>query len=178
MSRIGRKEILMPKETKATINKSNILIKGPKGELSYKISQCIHVEQLENKIILTKKNNNKKTQALHGLSRSIVNNMLIGVSNGFEKKLIINGVGYRSQIENKKLVLYLGYSHPVYIEPPENIVITVENNINISVRGIDKGIVGQMAARIRAIRPPEPYKGKGIKYINEKILRKVGKSGK
>nr|QCI07531.1 ribosomal protein L6 [Malaconema sp.] len=178
MSRIGKKEIIIPQNTKAKINKSSIIIQGPKGELSHKISTKIQVEQIDNKLKLSKKDSDKKTQAIYGLSRSIINNMVIGVSHGFEKKLIINGIGYRSQVENNQLILYLGYSHPVYIDSPKNINIKVENNTNISVFGIDKEIVGQVAAKIRSIRPPEPYKGKGIKYLNENIIRKIGKSGK
>nr|YP_009295275.1 50S ribosomal protein L6 [Dasya binghamiae]AOH77287.1 50S ribosomal protein L6 [Dasya binghamiae] len=178
MSRIGRKEIIIPQNIKADIENEIISINGPKGELSYKLSNSIQIEKIKNKLKLTKKYNDKKTQAVYGLSRSIINNMVIGVSQGFEKKLSIHGVGYRSQMEGKKLVLYVGYSHPVYINPPQDIQIEVENNINISIKGIDKETVGQIAAKIRSIRPPEPYKGKGIKYINENIKRKIGKAGK
>nr|YP_009332661.1 50S ribosomal protein L6 [Membranoptera weeksiae]AHZ94675.1 50S ribosomal protein L6 [Membranoptera weeksiae] len=178
MSRIGKKLITIPNNVKANINNSIILINGPKGELSYNISKLIKVEKIEDKLKLTKNDNDKKAQAIHGLSRSIINNMVIGVSKGFEKKLVINGVGYRSQMEGKNLILHVGYSHPVNIKPPEEIQIKVENSTNISITGIDKEIVGQIAAKIRSIRPPEPYKGKGIKYINENIKRKIGKAGK
>jgi len=178
MSRIGKKEIIIPQNIKALIDNSLISIKGPKGNLSYKVSNLIQIHYIDNKIKLTKKINSKTAQAIHGLSRSIINNMVIGVSNGFEKKLLIQGVGYRSQIEGKTLILNVGYSHPVRIEPPKDIEIKVENNVNISVCGINKELVGQIAAKIRAIRPPEPYKGKGIKYLEENIRRKVGKAGK
>nr|QCI04657.1 ribosomal protein L6 [Apoglossum ruscifolium] len=178
MSRIGKKEIIIPENIETNINNTNISIKGPKGKLLYNISNSIHIEKIENKLKLTKKYNDKKTQAIYGLSRSIINNMVKGVSEGFEKKLIINGVGYRSYIENNILILHLGYSHPIYINPPEGIKIHVENNTNISIIGIDKEIVGQIAAKIRSMRPPEPYKGKGIKYIDEIIKRKIGKAGK
>nr|YP_009396045.1 ribosomal protein L6 [Dasya naccarioides]ARW65231.1 ribosomal protein L6 [Dasya naccarioides] len=178
MSRIGKKEIIIPKSIKVEIKKSTISVDGPKGKLSYKLLRCINIKKIDDKLILSKNYNDKKTQAIHGLSRSIINNMVIGVSEGFEKKLLISGVGYRSQLEGKKLVLNVGYSHPVYIHPPEGISIKVENNVNILIEGINKETVGQIAATIREVRPPEPYKGKGIKYIDEKIKRKIGKAGK
>nr|QCI04804.1 ribosomal protein L6 [Bornetia secundiflora] len=178
MSRIGKKEIHLPKEIHAIINKSHIAIKGPKGELNYQMSELINVDKNNNTIILSKKDNTKKAQAIHGLSRSIINNMVIGVSIGFKKKLVIEGVGYRSQLEGKNLILNVGYSHPVKIEPPKDIKITVDNNTNILITGINKETVGQIAATIRSIRPPEPYKGKGIRYADEIIRRKVGKAGK
>nr|YP_009397287.1 ribosomal protein L6 [Thuretia quercifolia]ARW66473.1 ribosomal protein L6 [Thuretia quercifolia] len=178
MSRIGKKEIIIPENIRTYIDNSIILIDGPKGKLSYIISNLIKIEKINNKLKLTKIENTKKAQAIYGLSRSIINNMIIGVSQGFEKKLLIQGVGYRCQMEGKILILNVGYSHTVRIEPPEHINIEVENNTNISVIGIDKEKVGQIAAKIRSIRPPEPYKGKGIKYLEEKIKRKIGKAGK
>ena len=180
MSRIGKKIIVLPPEINANIENSFIIISGPKGELKHKISSQIKVDlNKENKTIHIKKlDNTKKAQALHGLHRSIINNMVIGVSKGFEKKLIINGVGYRSQNEGNNLILNVGYSHPINIKPPNDIHIQVENNVNITVSGINKETVGQIAAKIRATRPPEPYKGKGIRYANEIIRRKVGKAGK
>lgn len=178
MSRIGKKEIVIPNNITVNIKDSKVFVNGPKGELSYKLLESIDIKKIENKLTLYKNHNDKKTQAIHGLSRSIINNMVIGVSEGFEKKLIISGVGYRSHVEGKKLVLNVGYSHPVYIQPPEGINIKVENNVNILITGINKETVGQTAATIRSVRPPEPYKGKGIKYINEKIKRKIGKAGK
>ena len=180
MSRIGKKIIVLPPEINAKIENSLIVISGPKGELKQQISPQIEVDlnNSEKTIHIKKLNNTKKAQALHGLYRSIINNMVIGVSQGFEKKLIINGVGYRSQNEGKNLILNVGYSHPINIQPPNDIHIKVENNINITVSGINKETVGQVAAKIRATRPPEPYKGKGIRYANETIRRKVGKAGK
>nr|YP_010171015.1 ribosomal protein L6 [Chondria tumulosa]QSD57156.1 ribosomal protein L6 [Chondria tumulosa] len=178
MSRIGKKEIIIPNNTKIEINQLSIQIKGQKGQLFYKLPESIKIIKENNKIKVIKKSNAKKVKQLHGLSRSIINNMIIGVSKGFEKKLIIQGVGYRSQIEDKKLILNVGYSHPVIIKPPDTINIKVENNTIITVSGIDKGTVGQISATIRNIKPPEPYKGKGIKYENETIRRKVGKAGK
>nr|YP_010850679.1 ribosomal protein L6 [Lophurella hookeriana]WGH13389.1 ribosomal protein L6 [Lophurella hookeriana] len=178
MSRIGKKEIIIPDNILVTLNNCQILVKGIKGELSYNISELIEIEATKNRIKLTKKNHTQKAQAIHGLSRSIINNMIIGVSKGFEKKLIIQGVGYRSQMEGKNLILNMGYSHPVKIEPPQDINIKVENNTNIFISGINKETVGQIAATIRSVRPPEPYKGKGIRYENEVIKRKVGKAGK
>nr|QCI04428.1 ribosomal protein L6 [Antithamnion hubbsii] len=180
MSRIGKKIILLPKEITATIDNSTIHIKGPKGELSQQISKLIAIDlnSQEGTIKLIRKDNTKKCQALHGLYRSLINNMVIGVSKGFQKKLTIQGVGYRSQTEGKNLILNVGYSHPVNIIPPNNISIKVENNTNLTISGINKETVGQIAATIRAIRPPEPYKGKGIRYEDEKVRRKVGKAGK
>lgn len=178
MSRIGKKEIIIPKDVKTHINDTTISVSGVKGKLSYNISQCIQITKNENIITLIKQDNTKKAQAIYGLSRSIVNNMIIGVSKGFTKQLIIQGVGYRSQMEGSVLILNVGYSHPVKIKPPNNINIKVENSTNIFISGINKELVGQIAAKIRSVRPPEPYKGKGIKYSNEYIRRKVGKAGK
>nr|QCI08545.1 ribosomal protein L6 [Spermothamnion repens] len=178
MSRIGKKEIELPQEIDVTINKSEILVKGPKGNLYYEISNLIKIIKTDTTIQLITKEESKNARAIHGLSRSIINNMIIGVSTGFEKQLVIEGVGYRSQLEGKNLILNVGYSHPVKIKPPSDIAIKVDNNINISIIGINKEKVGEIAAKIRSIRPPEPYKGKGIRYINEKIRRKVGKAGK
>nr|YP_009244409.1 ribosomal protein L6 [Gelidium vagum]AMK96651.1 ribosomal protein L6 [Gelidium vagum] len=178
MSRIGKKFINVPEQIKASIDGSNIKIEGPKGKLTCKIPECIKITENHKTILLTKNNNDKKTQALYGLSRTIVNNMVIGVSNGFSKQLEIHGVGYRCQMEDKNLILNVGYSHPITIKPENNISIKVENNNIITIIGIDKEIVGQTAAKIRSIRPPEPYKGKGIRYHKEIINRKVGKAGK
>nr|YP_009398305.1 ribosomal protein L6 [Thaumatella adunca]ARW67491.1 ribosomal protein L6 [Thaumatella adunca] len=178
MSRIGKKEIIIPTNIEVKIHNSEILVKGNKGKLSYNISELIRIEKTDNIIKLYKTCHTQKAQAIYGLSRSIVNNMIIGVSKGFEKKLTIQGVGYRSQMEKKDLILNVGYSHPVRIKPPENINIKVDNNINITISGINKELVGQLAATIRSVRPPEPYKGKGIRYENEVVRRKVGKAGK
>nr|QCI09070.1 ribosomal protein L6 [Inkyuleea mariana] len=178
MSRIGKKIIILPKQIQAEIKDSIILITGPKGKLSYRISKLLKIEKTNNIIALTKNQNNKKSQQLYGLYRTIINNMVLGVSEGFEKKLEIQGVGYRSQMDGKNLILNIGYSHPIIIQPPKDISIKVENSTYIIISGINKELVGQIAAKIRAARPPEPYKGKGIRYCNEHINRKVGKAGK
>nr|YP_009395011.1 ribosomal protein L6 [Polysiphonia stricta]ARW63573.1 ribosomal protein L6 [Polysiphonia stricta] len=178
MSRIGKQEIKIPENTNVIIDQKQIIIKGNKGELSYTLLDSIDVEKEGNRLKILQRSTTQKSQALHGLSRSLINNMIIGVSNGFEKKLIINGVGYRAQMDNRTLILNLGYSHIVRIEPPKSINIIVENNTNICVSGISKEEVGEVAATIRSKRPPEPYKGKGIRYENEIIKRKVGKAGK
>nr|YP_009392532.1 ribosomal protein L6 [Caloglossa monosticha]ARW61094.1 ribosomal protein L6 [Caloglossa monosticha] len=178
MSRIGKKEIIIPNNVKIEIDELKISTEGPNGKLSYSIPKFIVLEHINNRLKVKTTSNEKKIQALYGLYRSIINNMVLGVSQRFEKKLIISGVGYRSYLEGNRLVLNLGYSHPIYIETPENISIEVENNTNILVSGIDKQLVGETAAKIRSMRPPEPYKGKGIKYANESIKRKVGKAGK
>ena len=178
MSRIGKQAIKIPENTHAEVNQSTICIKGPNGELSYQISELIAIKKTNLELNLYKVKENKKSQELYGLSRTIINNMIIGVSQGFNKQLEIQGVGYRAQIEDKSLVLNVGYSHPIIVNPPENIKIKVENNTQIIVSGIDKELVGQIAAKIRSIRPPEPYKGKGIRYLGEKVRKKVGKAGK
>lgn len=178
MSRIGKKEIIIPSDVEIKFHKSHILIKGKKGQLEHQLSELIKIDKLENKLKLSKQDESRKAREIYGLSRSIISNMIIGVSQGFEKKLIIQGVGYRSQIEEKILILNVGYSHTVRIKSPENIEIKVENNTTILVSGINKEIVGQVASKIRSIRPPEPYKGKGIRYEKENVRRKIGKAGK
>ncbi len=178
MSRIGKKEIDVPRNTEIIINESVISIKGNRGEMSYELPKNIQVVHEGSKLLVTKKSHTKENQALHGLSRSIINNMIIGVSLGFTKRLIIQGVGYRAQMNGNNLVLNLGYSHIIEINPTEDIKIEIENNTTIVVSGISKEKVGQIAAKIRSTRPPEPYKGKGIRYENEIVRRKIGKAGK
>nr|YP_009294585.1 ribosomal protein L6 [Asparagopsis taxiformis]AOM66068.1 ribosomal protein L6 [Asparagopsis taxiformis] len=178
MSRIGKKTIVLPDTVNTIINNSVISVQGPKGELSYKLSPLITIKNVNNTLLLQKVNQSKESQIQYGLSRTLVNNMVIGVSQGFNKKLEIQGVGYRAQTDGNNLILNVGYSHPVIINPPEQIFIKVENNTNIIVSGINKELVGQIAAKIRQIRPPEPYKGKGIRYVEEIVKRKVGKAGK
>jgi large subunit ribosomal protein L6 len=182
MSRIGKKCIVLSKKINTEIVHNTITIKGPKGKLSQKIHNLITVS-IDNSneykiLVVTAKDNTKQAQQLHGLSRTLIDNMIVGVSTGFSKKLEIKGVGYRSQMEGRKLILNVGYSHPVVIDPPNEILIQVENNTNIEILGIDKAMVGQLAAKIRSIRPPEPYKGKGIRYQGEMIKKKIGKAGK
>lgn len=178
MSRIGRKTILIPENINIEVNKQTVKIQGPKGQLSYTLSAVIQIEKNKNELKLIKINRSPLSQKIYGLSRTLINNMIIGVSQGFSKKLEIQGVGYRSQMDGQHLVLNVGYSHPVIVKPPSDIEIKVENNTNICVIGINKENVGHMAAKIRNIRPPEPYKGKGIRYVTEVVRRKVGKAGK
>ena len=179
MSRIGKSPILLNKNVNVDINKNHIKIQGPKGQLEHSLPKNITVQHTKDELIIETLNNNKTTKQLHGLSRTIINNMVIGVSTGFKKILEVHGVGYRAQIEKEKhLTLNVGYSHPVQIVAPEGIKIKVENNNIIIVEGMNKAIVGQVSSQIREIRPPEPYKGKGIRYRNETIKKKVGKAGK
>jgi len=174
MSRIGKKPIEIPKGVEVKKEGRSITVKGPKGELSREIREEIKVDIGDDKITLLPQVKTKKTEAFWGLSRSLIFNMVRGVSEGFEKKLEIQGVGYKGKIEQDELVLNLGFSHEIRIKPPEGIKFSVEKNI-ITVSGIDKEKVGQAAAKIRKIRPPDPYKGKGIRYLGEEIRLKVGK---
>lgn len=179
MSRIGKSPIILDQKVNITIKDKNIIIEGPKGQLKYILPSEIEVEHKEKQLFVYPKKETKLAKQLHGLSRTIINNMTIGVSKGFCKKLEIQGIGYRAQTDNKgNLILNVGYSHSINIVPPAGIKISVENNTEIKIQGINKEIVGQLAAEIRSIRPPEPYKGKGIRYSNESIRKKVGKAGK
>nr|YP_009369907.1 50S ribosomal protein L6 [Boldia erythrosiphon]ARO90595.1 50S ribosomal protein L6 [Boldia erythrosiphon] len=178
MSRIGKKNILLPDKVSVIIKDHTVTVRGPKGELSRIFPDSINVGLATKHLHITQTIISKKSNQLHGLSRTMLYNMVNGVSSGFTKSLEIQGVGYRSQMEGKSLILNLGYSHPVKIDPPEGIIITVENNVNINIMGIDKELVGEVAANIRSIRSPEPYKGKGVRYSNEYVQRKVGKAGK
>ena len=178
MSRIGNKPITVPEGVEAIIDGQKITVKGPKGTLEREIHNNISVK-LENGVItVTRPNDQKENRSLHGLTRTLINNMIEGVSKEFTKTLEINGVGYRAAKQGKTLVLTLGYSHPVNMEEPEGITYEVPNANQIIVRGIDKELVGQKAAEIRSKRPPEVYRGKGIKYAEEVIRRKEGKTGK
>lgn len=178
MSRIGRMPISIPDGVTVNIAEANqVTVKGPKGTLNAALPVAMTLKQEDGQVIVTRPNDHKKNKALHGLTRSLLNNMVIGVSAGYSKLLEVNGVGYRVAKQGKKLTLNLGYSHPVEMEDPEGIETTVDGN-KITVSGIDKQKVGQYAAQIREKRPPEPYKGKGIKYSTEIIRRKAGKTGK
>jgi len=178
MSRIGKMPVNIPAGVDITIAPDNtVTVKGPKGERSEKISGKINVKLEDGVINVTRNDDNKESKSLHGLSRSLVNNMVVGVSDGFERRLDINGVGYRAEKQGSKLVLSLGYSHPIELPDPEGITTETPTPTEIVVRGIDKAVVGNYAAIIRAWRPPEPYKGKGVKYREERIRRKEGKSG-
>ena len=176
MSRLGKLPIEIPEGTQAKIEDGFIIVKGPKGELREKLNDLTKVKIKDKEIIVSVDNpENKKQRAMWGLYRSLINNMVIGVNEGFSKQLEINGVGYRATLSGKKLVLNVGYSHPVEYNLPEGITGTVEGNI-ITINGIDKQLVGEVASQIRKKRKPEPYKGKGIKYVDEIIRRKVGKA--
>ena len=178
MSRIGNKPITVPEGIEVSLDGQKITVKGPKGTLEREIHNNISVK-LENGVItVTRPNDQKENRSLHGLTRTLINNMIEGVSKEFTKTLEINGVGYRAAKQGKTLVLTLGYSHPVNMEEPEGITFEVPNQNTVIVRGIDKQLVGQMAAEVRTKRPPEPYRGKGIKYSYEHIRRKEGKTGK
>lgn len=177
MSRVGRKPISLPKDVEFKMEGNVVTIKGARGSLTQEIPADITIEQEDGQLILSRPTDNKQHRAFHGLSRALVANMVEGVTNGFEKKLELVGVGYRAQMQGSKLVINIGFSHPVEVDAPEGIEFEVPAATKITVRGIDKQLVGNTAAHIRAIRKPEPYKGKGIKYENETIRRKAGKSG-
>ena len=178
MSRIGNKPITVPSGVEVKIDGQKITVKGPKGTLEREIHKNISIEMQENTIKLTRKDDEPKNRSLHGLTRSLINNMIIGVTDMYSKELQINGVGYRVAKQGNNLNLTLGYSHPVIFEAPQGITFDVPNPNTIIVKGIDKELVGQTAAVIRTKRPPEVYRGKGIKYADEVIRRKVGKTGK
>jgi large subunit ribosomal protein L6 len=175
MSRIGRKPVAVPDAVEVSIAPGNIAVKGPKGELTQIYSQDMTVSQEDGTILVARPTDRGEHRALHGLTRSLIANMVEGVTDGFEKRLEIQGVGYRAALKGKNLELALGFSHPVSIEAPEGIEFEVPQQTEIIIRGIDKQLVGQVAADIRKRRPPEPYKGKGIRYRDEQVLRKVGK---
>ena len=175
MSRIGRKPVPVPDAVTVEIGSGDIAVKGPKGELRQILSPEMTVKQEDGTVTVARPTNRGEHRALHGLTRSLIANMVEGVTDGFEKRLEIQGVGYRAALKGKKLELALGFSHPVAIEAPEGIDFEVPQPTEIIIKGIDKQLVGQVAADIRKRRPPEPYKGKGIRYKDEQVLRKVGK---
>ena len=179
MSRIGRKPITVPAGVEVKVDGANVVtVKGPKGTLTQAIHQNMTIEVNGAEINVTRPNDEKENRALHGLSRTIIANMVEGVTKGYEKKLEVNGVGYRVAKEGKKLVMNLGYSHPVVMTEIDGVTFETPDANTIFVKGIDKQLVGQVAAQVREKRPPEPYKGKGIKYADEHIRRKAGKTGK
>jgi len=178
MSRIGKNPVPVPDKVTVSINGLTVKVKGPKGELERTLPDGVSVTQDNDSIVVSPTSNKRMSRERHGLCRTLVANMVEGVNNGYSKNLEIVGVGSRAQVKGKTLVVSAGYSHPVEMEPPEGITFKVENNTKVIVSGIDKELVGNEAAKVRAIRPPEPYKGKGIKYEGERILRKAGKSGK
>jgi large subunit ribosomal protein L6 len=175
VSRIGRQPITVPDGVTVEIAPEQVSVKGPKGELSERIALDMNVEQQDGTIVVSRPSDRGEHRALHGLTRTLISNMVAGVTEGFEKRLEIQGVGYRAQLKGKNLELALGYSHPVPIEAPDNIEFEVPQPTQVIVRGISKQVVGETAARIRKQRPPEPYKGKGIRYEGEYVMRKVGK---
>lgn len=177
MSRLGKKTVPVPDSVQIKIESGKIEVKGPKGSLSLDIPYQIDVIHKDNQIQVKAKSSDKKARALHGTIRQLINNMIIGVTQGFKKELEIVGTGYRAIKQGNTLVLQVGFSHPVKIEPPPGVSIDVEEQNRIIVSGIDKQKVGQVAADIRSIRPPEPYKGKGIRYVGEFVRRKAGKAG-
>ena len=178
MSRIGRKPVQIPAGVEVTVNGNTCVVKGPKGTLQQDFHESITVTVEENEVIVDRANDERESRAQHGLTRALIQNMVTGVSEGFTKSLELAGVGYRVQLKGTSLDFSLGYSHPVVVEAPEGITFEVPDNTHINVKGINKQQVGQIAAEIRAKRPPEPYKGKGIHYVGEHIRRKLGKAAK
>jgi large subunit ribosomal protein L6 len=177
MSRIGKAPIAIPDKVKVTLSTPTISVEGPKGSLSMSFSDLVKVD-LEDAIVrVSAASEHRKSRAMHGLTRTLINNMVVGVTDGFTKSLEIQGVGYRAESDQQNLTLNVGYSNPVVMPIPEGISIVVEKNTLIHVRGIDKQQVGEVAARIRRVRKPEPYRGKGIRYLGEQVRRKVGKAG-
>jgi large subunit ribosomal protein L6 len=175
VSRVGKNPIPIPGNVEVAIKGNEIDIKGPKGKLSWEFTPEIGVVQQEKRIVVTRQRDNKTHRALHGLTRSLIANMIEGVTNGFQKTLEITGVGYSAEMKGKSLWLKVGYSHPVLIAPPEGIILAVPKSLTVTVSGINKQQVGEMAAKIRSVAPPEPYKGKGIRYQGEYVRRKAGK---
>ena len=177
MSRIGRAPVTVPDNVEIDISDRTVKVKGPKGELSVPLGRGVEVRQEDAELIVERQSNAPDHRAMHGLTRSLIQNAVTGVTDGFAKTLVIQGVGYRGSLQGQDINLQVGYSHPVTIRPREGIEFEIPNPTTIVVRGIDKQRVGQMAAEIRRVRPPEPYKGKGIRYSDEQIRRKVGKAG-
>jgi len=178
MSRIGRLPITVPSSVDVTIDGRNVTVKGPKGSLSRALHPDMTLSREDSTLFVTRPTEQKTHKQLHGLTRTLVNNMVVGVTDGYRKGLEITGVGYRAALNGRKLTLNLGYSHQIEIDPPEGITFEVENPTRLAVVGIDKELVGQIAAKVRSTRKPEPYKGKGVRYAGEYIRRKAGKAGK
>jgi len=179
VSRIGRMPVPIPKGVLVELKGSRVTVKGPKGELSRSFNPDIKIALQDGQIVVTRPTDNRQHRALHGLTRALLANMVIGVTEGYRKDLEIQGVGYRAEMRGDSLVLHVGFSHPVEMAPPSGIIFAIESRgKNIVVEGIDKELVGEMAARVRRVRPPEPYKGKGIRYVGEHVRQKAGKAGK
>ncbi|MDR0690710.1 MAG: 50S ribosomal protein L6 [Streptococcaceae bacterium] len=178
MSRIGKKKVVLPAGVEVKAEGSNVIVKGPKGELSRILSSKIQMKQKGNEVTFTRPDDSKEMKTIHGTTRANFNNMVVGVSAGFKKELELHGVGYRVQLKGKNLELSLGKSHPDVVEAPAGITFTVPSAMSIIIEGSNKEVVGQTAAYIRSLRPPEPYKGKGVRYVGEYVKRKEGKTGK
>ena len=178
MSRIGNKPVVIPAGVTIDLKDNTVTVKGPKGELSYTFNQNITLVKNEGEVVFTRPDDSKENKTIHGTTRAVFNNMVVGVTEGFQRELELIGVGYRAQLQGKKLVLNVGYSHPVEFTPEEGLEIEVPSNTKVIVKGYDKQKVGELAANIRGVRPPEPYKGKGIRYVDEFVRRKEGKTGK
>lgn len=178
MSRIGNKVVVLPAGVEIKQDGNNITVKGPKGELTRELSSDIKMNIEGNEVTFTRPNDSKEMKTIHGTTRANFNNMVVGVSEGFQKALELIGVGYRAQVQGNKLTLNVGYSHPVEMTAPEGVTFEVPANTQVIVKGINKEVVGELAANIRGVRPPEPYKGKGIRYVGEFVRRKEGKTGK
>jgi large subunit ribosomal protein L6 len=179
VSRIGRMPVPIPEKVQVDIKNSRVTVKGPKGELSRSFNPDIKISIQDGQIVVTRPTDSRQHRALHGLTRALLANMVVGVTEGYRKDLEIEGVGYRAEMRGDSLVLYLGFSHPVQIAPPPGITFGIETRgKTIVVEGIDKELVGEIAARVRRVRPPEPYKGKGIRYVGEHVRQKAGKAGK
>jgi large subunit ribosomal protein L6 len=178
MSRIGRLPITVPSGVEVSLDGREVTVKGPKGTLSHTVAEPIEVAMEDGQVTVTRPNDINTVRALHGLTRSLINNMVVGVTDGYKKTLVIQGVGYRVVAKGQNVEFSLGYSHPIPFEAPEGIKLTVERPTQLTVEGIDKQLVGEIAARIRKLRKPDPYKGKGVRYEGEQIRRKVGKAGK
>jgi len=179
MSRVGRQPIPLPEKVQVEIEGSQVVVKGPRGELVREFHPDMHIKLDDGHLVVTRPTDQRQHRALHGLTRALLNNMVVGVTEGFRKELEIQGVGYRAEMAGDNLIMHLGYSHPIEVEPPPGIVFTFEPRSKvITVEGVDKELVGQLAANILGLRPPEPYKGKGVRYRGEHIRRKAGKAGK
>jgi large subunit ribosomal protein L6 len=179
MSRIGRKPVAIPSGVGIDVSGDNLIsVKGPKGQLQLNAAPSLTIEVADGVLTVIRPDDERRNRSLHGLTRTLIGNMVTGVTDGFRKNLEIHGVGYRAQMDGKTLVLNVGFSHPVRMTPPDGVTYTLDGQTRIAVEGIDKQVVGEEAARIRKVRPPEPYKGKGIRYEGERIRRKAGKAGK
>ncbi len=178
MSRIGNKPVPVPSKVTVTIDGHTVTVKGPKGELSQVVHPHIAIEQEDGQLVFKRQSDDRQDRALHGLTRALLANMVTGVSDGFRRELVIEGVGYTSEMRGTDLVFRLGYSHEIVMAPPPDVTFKTEGRTRVIVEGIDKQVVGQVAANIRELRPPEPYLGKGVRYADEKIRRKAGKTGK